>query len=101
MIRPIIPPTRKCSPPSVPDMTTRLTHPTVARNGISASLPPENGARRRAGYALLAASLGFGVVQLDVSVVNVAVQSIGDELGGSISGLQWVVGAYTVAFAAL
>jgi DHA2 family methylenomycin A resistance protein-like MFS transporter len=38
---------------------------------------------------------------LDVSVVNVAVKPIGDELGGSVSGLQWVVGAYTVAFAAL
>jgi DHA2 family methylenomycin A resistance protein-like MFS transporter len=50
---------------------------------------------------LLATSLGFGVVQLDVSVVNVAVKPIGDELGGGVSGLQWVVGAYTVAFASL
>ena len=50
---------------------------------------------------MLATSLGFGVVQLDVSVVNVAVKPIGDQLGGSVSGLQWVVGAYTVAFAAL
>ena len=50
---------------------------------------------------MLATSLGFGVVQLDVSVVNVAVKPIGEQLGGSVSGLQWVVGAYTVAFAAL
>src|ERR1700753_1483041 len=56
---------------------------------------------RRAGWALLATSLGFGVVQLDVSVVNVAIRPIGAELGGSIAGLQWVVNAYTVAFAAL
>ena len=53
------------------------------------------------GWALLATSLGFAVVQLDVSVVNVAIQPIGAELGGSVSGLQWVVNAYTVAFAAL
>src|SRR5436190_4916449 len=49
---------------------------------------------------LIATSLGFAVVQLDVSVVNVAVKSIGAELGGGISALQWVVSAYTVAFAA-
>jgi DHA2 family methylenomycin A resistance protein-like MFS transporter len=59
----------------------------------------ERGARQ--GWALLATSLGFGVVQLDVSVVNVAIKPIGAELGGSIAGLQWVVNAYTVAFAAL
>jgi MFS transporter, DHA2 family, methylenomycin A resistance protein len=48
-----------------------------------------------------AASLGFAVVQLDVSVVNVAIKSIGAALGGGISGLQWVVSAYTIAFAGL
>jgi len=53
------------------------------------------------GWALLAASLGFAVVQLDVSVVNVAIQPIGADLGGGVAGLQWVVNAYTVAFAAL
>src|SRR6201995_23477 len=57
--------------------------------------------RRSAGWALLATSLGFGVVQLDVSVVNVAIKPIGADLGGGVSGLQWVVDAYTVAFAAL
>ncbi len=51
--------------------------------------------------ALLATSLGFAVVQLDVSAVNVAVQSIGSVLGGGIGALQWVVNSYTVAFAAL
>jgi DHA2 family methylenomycin A resistance protein-like MFS transporter len=52
-------------------------------------------------WALLAMSLGFAVVQLDVSVVNVALTSIGAELGGQVSALQWVVNAYTIAFAAL
>jgi DHA2 family methylenomycin A resistance protein-like MFS transporter len=49
---------------------------------------------------LIATSLGFAVVQLDVSVVNVAVKSIGSALGGGVSALQWVVSAYTVTFAA-
>jgi DHA2 family methylenomycin A resistance protein-like MFS transporter len=52
-------------------------------------------------WTLLATSLGFAVVQLDVSVVNVAIKPIGESLGGGVSSLQWVVSAYTVAFAAL
>src|SRR3954454_10902583 len=51
-------------------------------------------------WTLIAMSLGFAVVQLDVSVVNVAVRPIGAELGGGISALQWIVSAYTIAFAA-
>ncbi|MBO1754804.1 MFS transporter [Allobranchiibius sp. CTAmp26] len=59
---------------------------------------------RRAGSAALAlagTSLGYGAVQLDVTVVNVAVSSIRGDLGGSIGAAQWVVDAYTVTFAAL
>jgi DHA2 family methylenomycin A resistance protein-like MFS transporter len=55
----------------------------------------------RRGLTLVATSLGFAVVQLDVSVVNVAIRPIGTALGGNVSALQWVVNAYTVAFAAL
>jgi DHA2 family methylenomycin A resistance protein-like MFS transporter len=50
---------------------------------------------------LAAMSLGFGVVQLDVTIVNTALNSIGQSLGGGVSELQWVVSAYTIAFAAL
>src|SRR5580704_1373712 len=49
---------------------------------------------------LAAMSLGYGVVQLDVTIVNTALNSIGTSLGGGISELQWVVSAYTIAFAA-
>jgi MFS transporter, DHA2 family, methylenomycin A resistance protein len=48
-----------------------------------------------------AMSLGFGVVQLDVTIVNTALNSIGASLSGGVSDLQWVVTAYTIAFAAL
>src|ERR1700733_6283248 len=51
-------------------------------------------------WTLVATSLGFSVVQLDVSIVNVAIKSIGAGLGGGVSGLQWIVNAYTIAFAA-
>ena len=38
-------------------------------------------------FTLLAMTLGFVVVQLDVTVVNVATKTIGSSIGGSISGL--------------
>jgi MFS transporter, DHA2 family, methylenomycin A resistance protein len=49
---------------------------------------------------LAAMSLGYGVVQLDVTIVNTALDNIGSSLGGGISELQWVVTSYTIAFAA-
>ncbi|HZV91573.1 MAG TPA: MFS transporter, partial [Caldimonas sp.] len=45
--------------------------------------------------------IGFGVVQLDVTIVNTALESIGSSFGGAISGLQWIVNTYTICFAAL
>lgn len=50
---------------------------------------------------LAAMSLGYGVVQLDVTIVNTALSAIGNSLGGGVSELQWVVSAYTIAFASL
>jgi EmrB/QacA subfamily drug resistance transporter len=38
------------------------------------------------------------MVILDVSVVNVALPSIRNDLGFSVTGLQWVVNAYTLTF---
>ncbi|MDQ3825135.1 MAG: DHA2 family efflux MFS transporter permease subunit [Actinomycetota bacterium] len=53
------------------------------------------------GFTLAAAVLGFFVITLDAVVVNVALESIRGELGGGITGLQWVVDGYTLLFAAL
>jgi EmrB/QacA subfamily drug resistance transporter len=50
--------------------------------------------------ALTAAVLGFFVITLDAVVVNVALPSIRRDLGGGITGLQWVVDGYTLMFAA-
>ncbi|VTZ50259.1 Drug resistance transporter, EmrB/QacA subfamily [Methylocella tundrae] len=49
---------------------------------------------------VLAASFGFVVVQLDVTIVNVALVSIGRDLHAPVSDLQWIVDAYTLLFAA-
>lgn len=48
-----------------------------------------------------AASFGFVVVQLDVTIVNVALPAIGQSLRAGIAELQWVVDAYSLVFAVL
>jgi len=53
------------------------------------------------GIALAAALLGFVVITIDVSAVNIALPAIQDSLSGGMAGLQWVVDAYTLMFAAL
>ena len=50
---------------------------------------------------LLICCMSLFIVGLDVTVVNVALPSIGRELDSGISGLQWTVGAYTVVMASL
>ena len=57
--------------------------------------------RSGVGVVVVATSLGFVLVQLDVSILNVALARIGAALGTGLVGLQWVVDAYTIAFASL
>ncbi len=52
-------------------------------------------------WIVAATSFGFVVVQLDVTIVNVALPRIGSDLDASVSALQWVVDAYTLTFAVL
>ena len=53
------------------------------------------------GWVIAATSLGFVVVQLDVTIVNVALPKIGADLRASVSVLQWIVDAYALTFAVL
>jgi DHA2 family methylenomycin A resistance protein-like MFS transporter len=46
-------------------------------------------------------SLAFVVSQLDVSIVNIALPQIAQSFTADISELQWIVDAYTIAFAVL
>jgi DHA2 family methylenomycin A resistance protein-like MFS transporter len=50
---------------------------------------------------LTAISLGFLMITLDATIVNVALGPIGNDLGGALSTAQWIVNGYTLAFAAL
>jgi EmrB/QacA subfamily drug resistance transporter len=45
--------------------------------------------------------LATAMLMLDIAVVNTALPQIASSLGAGISGLQWVVDAYTVALAAV
>jgi DHA2 family methylenomycin A resistance protein-like MFS transporter len=53
------------------------------------------------GQVVTVTSLAFVVAQLDVSIVNLALPQIARSYHASISTLQWVVDAYTLAFAVL
>jgi DHA2 family methylenomycin A resistance protein-like MFS transporter len=57
--------------------------------------------RGRQAAALLSVCLGFFVIQLDVTIVNVALPAIQHRVGGSLAGLQWVIDAYTLALASI
>ncbi|MGA8372719.1 MAG: MFS transporter [Acidimicrobiales bacterium] len=59
------------------------------------------GDRRESLTALIVVCVGYFLVILDATVVNVALPSIGRDLGGGVSDLQWVVDAYTLSFAGL
>src|SRR5207237_7520605 len=49
---------------------------------------------------LVATALASGMAFLDGTVVNVALPTLGRELGASLSGLQWVVDAYLLTLSA-
>ena len=64
-------------------------------------MTPTETADRRRWMALVVLCVGMLMIVLDVTVVNVALPSIQDDLGFSQSGLAWVVNAYLVAFGGL
>lgn len=62
---------------------------------------PGNAAARAPRIALLAICLGYFMVILDTTVVNVALVDIQRQLGATVSALQWVVDGYVLVFASL
>jgi EmrB/QacA subfamily drug resistance transporter len=52
-------------------------------------------------WTLLTVSVATFMLLLDITVVNVALPSIRDDLGASFTDLQWVVDAYALTLAAL
>src|ERR687887_1142769 len=59
------------------------------------------GEDRQRWIALVVLCLGFLMIILDATIVNVALPTIQKDLGFSQSGLAWVVNAYLIAFGGL
>jgi MFS transporter, DHA2 family, methylenomycin A resistance protein len=57
--------------------------------------------RKRAFWTFSITALGLAVVFLDISIVNVALQSISVGFDIGVTDLEWIVDAYTLAFAGL
>lgn len=57
--------------------------------------------RPRTYAPLIALCLGFFMVIIDVTIVNVALPSMQASLNTNVSGLQWIVDGYTLTFACL
>ena len=55
----------------------------------------------RGRWVLLATILGSGIAGLTATVVNVALPTIGRDLGATTAGLQWVLNGYLLPLAAL
>src|SRR5437588_1363517 len=50
---------------------------------------------------LVVMSVGYFLVLIDVTIINVGLPKIGSRLHASVSGLQWVVDGYALALASL
>ncbi len=55
----------------------------------------------RPGLVLVICCLSMLIVGMDVTIVNVALPAIQRDLHASLSGLQWIVDAYTLVVASL
>ncbi|WP_175823728.1 MFS transporter [Burkholderia sp. BCC0419] len=64
---------------------------------MTAAVPDRAAARR----VLAATCVSYTLVLLDASIVNVALTDIAHTFGSRVAGLQWIVNAYTLAFASL
>lgn len=75
---------------------------TSVRDPAGRTPPPAGGEKKPLDLPpLIALSLGYFLVMLDVTVVNVAIPDIRSSLGTGPSALQWIVDGYSTVFAAL
>lgn len=70
----------------------------TARDPTTDTAPPVS--RLRTWTALVLLALTFGLVQLDATIVTVAVPAIRADLSGGLALGQWLVDAYVIPFAA-
>src|SRR5207247_7284983 len=66
---------------------------------LSSERAGERAQDRRKWWVLVAMVFGLFMPMLDNLVVNVALPTIQHKLGAGVSGLQWIIDAYTLTFA--
>ncbi|MFE1667437.1 MFS transporter [Corynebacterium bovis] len=86
-------PRRLADPTSTPTPTPRPARPRAGRH----RLPPT----RPKGWSTAVATISSVMMTLDITIVLVALPSIAKDLDLSLSGGQWVINAYSLAFASL
>jgi EmrB/QacA subfamily drug resistance transporter len=70
-------------------------------SGTSNAAGPVRFGQASGRLVILATVLGSGMALLDATAVNVALPTIGRELGTSLGGLQWIVTGYALTLAGL
>src|SRR5258705_2726252 len=61
----------------------------------------ERSSSRPGAWPLVTVTVGYVMAMLDVTVVNVALDSIRDDLSMTLAGQVWIIDGYTLTFAAL
>ena len=84
-------------------MNTATTEERAQTQGSTTAPTPSNatGPREQRWIALYVLCVGMLMIVLDVTIVNVALPSIQDDLHFSTASLAWVVNAYLIAFGGL
>jgi EmrB/QacA subfamily drug resistance transporter len=80
---------------------TQTTQLDASQTPHSRGGQPSTAASPRRWWALAATSFGLFMALLDVTIVNVALPTIGDDLKASFADLQWVINAYALSLAVL
>jgi EmrB/QacA subfamily drug resistance transporter len=73
----------------------------VSETSVTGVTAPDELSRRRRIGVLAICCMSLLIVGIDVTIVNVALPSIGKDFHASLSGLQWTVDAYTLVLASL
>jgi len=73
----------------------------VVETPVAGAAASEELSRRRRVGVLLICSMSLLIVGIDITIVNVALPSIGRDFHAPLSGLQWAVDSYTLVLASL
>src|SRR5215207_9656267 len=92
-----VPPAIRARPSSHPFVATRHSGRPTKRADVTGGRLPVG----RKWWTLIAVSVATFMLLLDITVVNVALPSIREDLGASFTDLQWVFDTYTLTLAAL